>query len=331
MELLAGAGCEGMENSWEPGTAFRPQKHTQGCACWGETLPVLPWGESYGLPPQREVDTVAWLLSCQGNQVAPSQLPVGTCSWSLPPGSSSATWEADSKSASCLLSLYSLVPCCTAASLPGSLSMAQWGTQTAQENEQAPWTTPLLFFAKNISVVSLNSTPWWCTAAQDTLHCRINKCYMSKEKESLHSFTMPLTQNEGWWYHLKCFWFHQEVSLSVLTSIYRVVSIKIEHWSCFPQKAGCKAMNNEAAEVLQDNISFTLFILLSLFFQLNEGITDFIRSAERKSSSLSFVLDAEEFWLFSGQRLLCSTILYFHLPMSSPGKVWPFTLHPNFH
>lgn len=45
-------------------------------------------------------------------------------------------------------------------------------------------------------------------------------------------------------------------------------------------------MNNEAAEVLQDNISFTLFILLSLFFQLNEGNTDFIRSAERKSSCL---------------------------------------------
>lgn len=90
-------------------------------------------------------------------------------------------------------------------------------------------------------------------------------------------------------------------------------------------------MYNEAAKVPQDNISFTLFTLLSLFFQLNEGITDFIRRAERKSSSLSFVLDAEEFGLFSGQRLLCNTILYFHFPMSSPGKVCPFTLRPDFH
>lgn len=68
-------------------------------------------------------------------------------------------------------------------------------------------------------------------------------------------------------------------------------------------------MNNGAAQVPQDNISFMVFILLPVFLQLNEGVTDFIESAERKSSSLSFALDTEEFWLFFFcQRLLWNTI-----------------------
>lgn len=90
-------------------------------------------------------------------------------------------------------------------------------------------------------------------------------------------------------------------------------------------------MNNGAAQVLQDNISFMVLILQPIFLQLNEGVTDFIRSAERKSSSLSLVLDAEEFWLFACQRLLWSTIPDFHLLLSSLGKVWPFTFRPDFH
>lgn len=86
-------------------------------------------------------------------------------------------------------------------------------------------------------------------------------------------------------------------------------------------------MNNGAARVPQDNISFAVFILLPVFLQLNEGVTDFIESAERKSSSLSFVLDAGQFWLFSCQRLLWSTVPDFSLP----SKLWPLTLRPDFH
>lgn len=41
-------------------------------------------------------------------------------------------------------------------------------------------------------------------------------------------------------------------------------------------------MNNGAAQVPQDKISFAVFTLLLVFLQLDEGVTDFIGSTERK-------------------------------------------------
>lgn len=152
-----------------------------------------------------------------------------------------------------------------------------------------------------------------------------------EHEASPHHLLMPLTQNEGSCCHLKHFLFHQEISLSTLPSSSGGVSIKTELLAMFSKESGCEAMNSGAAQVPQDNISFMVFILLPVFLQLSEGVTDFVGSAERKSSSLSFVLGAEQFWLFSCQKLLWTTTPDFHLPLSSPGKVWPFTLRPDFH
>lgn len=99
---------------------------------------------------------------------------------------------------------------------------------TVSPGKWAGTINPLLLFAKNISVVSLSSTyplVTYCCTRYPPLQ---DQQVLHEQEESLHYFTMPLNQIERRCCHLKCFWFHQEISLFMLSFICRVVSIKIE-------------------------------------------------------------------------------------------------------
>lgn len=59
-----------------------------------------------------------------------------------------------------------------------------------------------------------------------------------QQEESPYHLMMPLTPNEGSCCHLKRFLFHQEISLSVLPSSSRGVSIKTELLAMFAKESG---------------------------------------------------------------------------------------------